>query len=336
MAVGALDTANTSISSLGNRITLQWDAPSGDGWTSPFILSLTPSAAISLAVDTGGPKARTITGSTINGATSIVGSDLSASFNLSGYIEYGETVSLTLTAGLFADSTITPDTSGGTSGTAITNSSTFVGLASLTNLKLYLGVTGSSNDTELIRYLQVATSVIERHCGRGPGKFLSQTHTEALDGKGSRKIQVRNTPITSITSINRVLSDGSLETIDSGNYRFESETGEIELIGDDDQYYYAAETNPFLGRRVFGTPEFSRGFRNVQVVHVGGYTPATLPPALSQAAIEIAAYLFRRQGRDTTMGSESLGDYSYSIADPESVSASLKMWRNAVGCVVIA
>lgn len=339
MATGAFDSADSSVGTNGKQITLSWATPGGDGWTSPFVVIADPSGAVSLRVDQGGPNDRTLTAVTQSGAPTVVSTDLRATFNISGFIEKDETVKVTITAGLISDSSVTPDETGATTSTVITNSSTFVGLAPLNELKRFLNIDTSTTtyDTQLTTYLRVATNLLERCLGRDPGKFLSQSITETLDGKGSEKLQLRNWPVTAISSVKRVLSDGSTETVASTDYRYEQNTGELELIGDSDDYYYNWPSgNPFVGRRVFPRPRFAEGFRNVQVTYTGGYTPATMPPALQWAAIEVAAHLYRRQGRDTSMSSESLGDYSYTAADPMKVSEAFRAYCNSVGCVVVA
>lgn len=334
MATGAFDSANSSVNASGGTITLRWDDPGGDAWAGAYTIG-TPSTAISLLVDEDGPNERTITGTNLNGSVTKVSTDLSATFNLSGFIEAGESVTITLTASLITDAS--GDVTGAASaGTSITNSSAFVRLASRDDLKTYLGVSGTDDDDALARYLKVAANLIERAFGRKKGEFLSQTVTETLDGKGSPKLYLSRWPITSITSVKRVLSDGTTSTINSSDYRFESETGELELINDDDLYYFGPVTLSSPDRRVFGRPEFGRGFRNVEVVYVGGYTPPTMDECLQQAAIEIAGWLYRRQGVDTRMQSESLGDYSYTAGDLEKVSGSFAMFRNAVKATVIA
>jgi hypothetical protein len=62
-----------------------------------------------------------------------------------------------------------------------------------------------------------------------------------------------------------------------------------------------------------GANRFPRGFFPVFVEYVGGYE--TIPDDLEQVAIEIAADLYRDRLRDSTMTSESLGDYNYTRTD---------------------
>lgn len=335
MATGALDTANCSILSNGKRITLQWDSPGGDGWTSPFVLNGTPSTAISLVVDTGGPNSRTVTATTIHGAFAQVSTDLQATFNLSGFIEDDEDVRLTLTAGLVIDSSITPDETGGTTSTTITNNSTFVGLAPLSELKSYLGITSSSDDAELTRLMRAAASRIEGECGRPIGGFLSKSRTELLNPTGDPSIFIRNTPVTSITSVKRIAPDGTTTTIDADDYRFDPVTGEIRLIVDEDASWYTGDIRAVDWRLLKGRG-FWEGFRSVEVVSVGGYTPATMPRDLQQAAIEVAKDLWLMRKMNPTLQSESLADYSYSTKTQTERSEWYQTLVNRYRCPVMA
>lgn len=84
-------------------------------------------------------------------------------------------------------------------------------------------------------------------------------------------------------------------------YRVEFETSRIHLMSDRfpnyrDDYRY---TNKFPG-----------SFQSVFVEYTAGY--AAVPDDIKQVAIDIASDLYRLRLEDTTKGSESLGDYSYS------------------------
>ena len=58
---------------------------------------------------------------------------------------------------------------------------------------------------------------------------------------------------------------------------------------------------------------FGRGYRNVYVEYNAGYT--TIPPALKLLASEWVALAFYNGQRDAGLKSESLGDYSWTLAD---------------------
>ena len=58
---------------------------------------------------------------------------------------------------------------------------------------------------------------------------------------------------------------------------------------------------------VHGT--FPRGARNIHVEYTAGYS--TIPEALQQACADLAARMYHRSARDTSVASESLGDYRW-------------------------
>jgi hypothetical protein len=67
---------------------------------------------------------------------------------------------------------------------------------------------------------------------------------------------------------------------------------------------------------------FPEGAVNVLVHYIGGFE--TVPADIEQAALEVASALYRDRRRDRGIASESLGDYSYSIAGSEAIAALIK------------
>lgn len=70
---------------------------------------------------------------------------------------------------------------------------------------------------------------------------------------------------------------------------------------------------------------FPEGFANVLVHYLGGYE--TVPADIEQTALEVSAALYRDRKRDRGIASESLGDYSYSlaaVAGPEGISSLIR------------
>lgn len=64
---------------------------------------------------------------------------------------------------------------------------------------------------------------------------------------------------------------------------------------------------------------FPRGRRNVRVDYVAGY--ATIPDDVQEACVQLACDLYYAGNRDSSVKSESLGPYSYTLADRVGVSA---------------
>lgn len=85
----------------------------------------------------------------------------------------------------------------------------------------------------------------------------------------------------------------------TADLRVDNEAGIISFVGDSwpsDQW----------------STEFPAGFRSVLVAYNGGHE--TVPFDIEQACLETAASLYRDRKKDMGVTSESLGDYSYSVA----------------------
>ena len=104
---------------------------------------------------------------------------------------------------------------------------------------------------------------------------------------------------------------------DDTNYRVDYKAG---LFG------FTQEVNGYRNRRVFGDPllsfgygrfnptaETPGGYRNIVVDYTAGY--ATIPDDINYAARVMIAEAYHLGKRDTSLQSESIGEYSYTLAD---------------------
>lgn len=66
-------------------------------------------------------------------------------------------------------------------------------LVSLHDLRQYLGVTTTSDDTLLERCIERATALCESYCGR---KFKSRDYVEWRDTEGQNRVALKQTPVT--------------------------------------------------------------------------------------------------------------------------------------------
>lgn len=76
------------------------------------------------------------------------------------------------------------------------------------------------------------------------------------------------------------------------------------------------EINPAIGEIVspFG---FQRGYNNFRVVYTAGF--ASIPPEIQQATAELAALTYKGRGINNNLQSETLGQYSYTVAAERSL-----------------
>lgn len=178
-------------------------------------------------------------------------------------------------------------------------------LATLANLKSYLGITDGSQDTELQRLLTAKSAAFMNAIHR-QDFAPAAAFTDRLYGNGCHEIFLKHYPINSITS---VTIDGTAQTVSADGiadgYYFDAslppeDRQKLSIIG---------ACFPFCGWRS------SRGWSstpNVVVVYNAGYT--TIPVEVSQAVIEWVAFARgagQLQAADQSGVSEQIGDYSH-------------------------
>jgi uncharacterized phiE125 gp8 family phage protein len=165
-------------------------------------------------------------------------------------------------------------------------------LTTLTKVKTYLGISGSTQDTLLSSLITAVSAGIESFCGR---EFGSATHTEYYDTDGETKIFLPNYPVSSLTSVK--YQTGTWDNITWTTY---PASGYL-LTGDQGRLSFAG-TLPKITKYL-------------QIVYVGGYlidfdnegtATHTLPYDLTQIVNELIAstYNTRSSGGINTMSTE--------------------------------
>lgn len=259
-------------------------------------------------------------------------------------------------------------------------------LTSLANVKTYLGITASTDDTLLEDLIDAMSMKIEAYLGFN---VLSREYREWRDGRDMESIVLRHFPVTAVKrvgygsqsafSIHATTSDDIRATVEVQDDRFifsrfdsagtETATSRVfsssvttsamvtyintitgwsatlvenmlcldlhRMAGIDalDQTAYATfpsysardihvdEARGILGIRdtdPFWTNEwynagFPPGRQNVLVQYTAGY--GTIPYYIEQVCIKLVQMAYGSRGqRDTTVQSESEGDYSYTLA----------------------
>lgn len=158
-------------------------------------------------------------------------------------------------------------------------------IGTLENLKAYLKITGSDDDSVLENCLRASSDFIESFCGR---KFEKETFTEFFDGDDGDSVFVKNLPI----AFPNYGSDSFLKIND-------------EVVSEDDFGFYD-HGKVFLK---YGT--FKAGRKNIEVKYQGGFDVDSLPSDLVQACLILAGQIFNRE-KSAGISSESLGDISVS------------------------
>ena len=142
-------------------------------------------------------------------------------------------------------------------------------LATLAQLKTYLGVSGADDDALLQALLNRVAPAAERACGR---TFAQETVTEYHDGKDDSVLVLVKRPVESVASVHddldRAYTDDALVSAD--DYVLYPDEGLIEL----------------------DAGEFRDGLRNVKVVYTAGY--AAIPADVTHACVVWAAAVYNR------------------------------------------
>jgi uncharacterized phiE125 gp8 family phage protein len=183
-----------------------------------------------------------------------------------------------------------------------------VALITLAQLKAWLGITGSTEDTILEPMINRSGELCGTYCGR---KLKTATYTEYYNGNGTAQLQLNNFPVTAVTSINidptRLWAAASSVDV-TANVMIGSASGIIRLW------------NQWAG--------FPCGRGNVKVVYVAGYKDSTdnlVPYDLQEASLLIAQYSYKRHYQDQRIGlqSETVGDRTMSYSN-EAIPAKAK------------
>ena len=123
---------------------------------------------------------------------------------------------------------------------------------------------GNTNDAILLSMIRQKSNEIENYLNR---KIRLQTFTEFYDGDGTNVLQLRNYPVSSITSLNIDTNRDFATTtvVDSDNYDLDSRLGRIiaaeNLMG---QEYC-------LSNRVDCGGIFPKALNSIKVVYVAGF-----------------------------------------------------------------
>lgn len=170
-------------------------------------------------------------------------------------------------------------------------------LATNTQVKDYLGVSGSTDDTLLTTLITRAQAMMERYCNR---IFEEDTYTEDHSG-GAATVQLKNTPVSAVTSVSSLDASGNATAYAATSYRFDGDTGIITLTNDEDFYF----RDSVVGSSALEASSFPCGFKNIRVVYTGGYS--SVPADLVQVCVEMAADLYQNRRLNPRMAQENIG-----------------------------
>lgn len=184
-------------------------------------------------------------------------------------------------------------------------------LTSLDDFKIFLGETGSADDTKLQLILDSVESAIEQWCKR---TFAEDTYTEFYDGGGGKLLSLDHRPATAITGL-WVDQDGYYGSPadafpDSGEWI----EGTDFAMKRSDQ----SEKNGSLLVALRGTGNIAFGYfpcgdGNIKVTYTAGYDPIPDDLALATWLLGMSVRNAADNGVAGALQSETQGRYSYTI-----------------------
>lgn len=146
-----------------------------------------------------------------------------------------------------------------------------VDLATVEQVKGYLGITSVADDALLERLVGSASAYIQKWLNRDLG---SDIYIASMDGNNSDTMLLPNYPVQSVTSLT---IDGQAIPLSSGPLN----------------KGYAFDDN----RIVLRGYRFTGGLLNVEVTYTAGYADGEIPADVTQACIEMIAMRYREKDR---------------------------------------
>lgn len=164
-------------------------------------------------------------------------------------------------------------------------------ITTLARLKSFLGITNSTNDTQLEYLINAVTNFIENYCHR---RFKQTSYTNTrVNGTGTALLQFDAFPIsTSETFKIEYTSDNgdSWATLEADTYEIDYNAGYVKLKDGS---------------------KFTSGLANYRVTYTGGYSDLTTSvPDLEYSAWKLIKTAFDRRKGNENVRSQSLGQYS--------------------------
>lgn len=198
------------------------------------------------------------------------------------------------------------------------------GLVTLAQYKTHASITSTdaTRDAAITAMIAEATEIVRRHCSRELlNGFDSLSRTEVYDGNDSDGLQLREFPVTSITSVTLIANDATTSVVTSTEYRVDLNTGVLKRLGGVRGRFAGANDgwtrqDAWFSDQWGTVPNWPAGHQNISVVYTGGYgAAATGMPAGLQSVVYRLIDDFRQTAGSGNFKSERIGDYQYTLAD---------------------
>ena len=183
-------------------------------------------------------------------------------------------------------------------------------IVTLSQYKVWAGISGTADDTRLQVVIDAVHAAVRRYCGRAlTNGFETATRTEDYVSD-SGELQLKEWPVTSITSITPIDTSNTLGTaFDSSAYRVDLPTGIVTLNSAEAGRYFYDDDEHLVDGGWGWVPKWGR----VRVVYVNDAAAADVEMALYKTIDGVYAGI----RRDSGVASQSVGNWSISYRSAE-------------------
>lgn len=159
-----------------------------------------------------------------------------------------------------------------------------------TEYKTQMGISGTAYDTIIGGQISMQQAWLERQCGQ---LFDEDTYTDdPHDGDGSPRLWLKNTPVTALTAVKLLNSDGSTTTLDSSSYRLVDGEYLTRVDGSEAAWEPRSPFDGYVG------PCFPKGDGNVLVSYTAGYADEDAPDDLKALMYTLVAMGLDERGQN--------------------------------------
>jgi len=171
-------------------------------------------------------------------------------------------------------------------------------IISTAEYKAWIGESGSDYDTIIGVVVPAVQADLETVCGR---VFDEATYTdEAYSGEGESDIWIKNYPVTALSAVKILSSDGTTTTVDSGDYRL-VDTEYVHRIRSSDYAWDYPKMGDPRG------PVWPEGHGNILLSYTGGYDAGAMPDDLKLLMYQLVDAALDRRGENWTLAQAADG-----------------------------
>lgn len=165
-------------------------------------------------------------------------------------------------------------------------------MALLDTVKLYMGISGSSEDPFITALLSAAIATVDKYLG---SIVAAASYTEVRSGECTDYLKTWNRPVNSLTSVTFDANTSSPTTVANTEFDYEPDSGVIKFKPQSASWRL-----------------FDQGFRNISIVYNAGYS--TIPDDIILAYSMVTNSVYKQSGRDV-VAKKKVGDVSVEYAD---------------------